>query len=231
MRASRSHCRRAWRHPASPGQVPRTRSSGCAAHPRIAADVPQFQRVRHHPHGHLAVGELSLDSGDPRRAVTAQRGDRLVRPHLKAPAYLRCELRRILDDVVPRGHQMVLLHPESGTTYSTVRLPPARSRGISAARRTGGRTGTRRPASTERPRLCPEPYRANRANRPRERRLSVIPESLVSHTTRSFRDHHEGTGAPARAREGRAARLRGSPPCPAASASRRRAQAPPWWRP
>ena len=69
--------------------------------PRVTMEVRALARVRHRAKHELSVLECRFDPGDPRRAVGAQGGNRLVPVSVEERAHALCELRLGLLDVLP----------------------------------------------------------------------------------------------------------------------------------
>ena len=71
---------------------------------RIALQVVRLARLPHRADPELAVTERGLDAGDARRAVAADRGERLVGVCVEPSAHLLGELRRGGLEFLPAGH-------------------------------------------------------------------------------------------------------------------------------
>ena len=71
----------------------------------------KLRRPRHHPDSDLAVGaELRLGGADARSPVASQRGQGLVRPGIETATNSKREVGRVLLDLAPGGHRIIVVH-------------------------------------------------------------------------------------------------------------------------
>src|SRR2546430_10467592 len=77
---------------------------------RVALQVAQLERARHHSQEQLPVRELDLDAADSRRAVLAKRREGFVFPNAESFLDPASEGRLGRCEFAPAGHQSVPNH-------------------------------------------------------------------------------------------------------------------------